>query len=187
MRLARILCFAAILVGGSVLPAHASTISLSVTPPVYVGSTFDVDVLVYNAFDGLSDPFLVGYGFEVFVGNSALIQYQGATVGPLFIGMPSPSFAITVAPGGLTAADLSGPLHLATLHFLALSTGPATISIVGIGTDFQGLVYSSTFQDIRGTVSVSATPAAVPEPGSLVLLISGLPIMLWIGRRARML
>src|SRR5262245_42496259 len=77
------ICIAAACLVAAV-PAHASTVSMRVIQPVTVGSTFNVDVLASDAFDGLPGDFLLAYGFNVFVSDSSVLEFQSATVGPLF-------------------------------------------------------------------------------------------------------
>ena len=158
-------------------PALASTITLGVTSPVNVGSPFDVSVRVTDVFGGRAvDDVLVGFGFDVTIGNAAVFQYVDATVGPLFVplvlGTPMVAgFALN--PLGIGPGDFSGPLTLATLHFNALQAGATSIGVTWDSADLnQGLVYLDLpYGAIAASTDVRAI-ASVPEPATLVLMIA---------------
>ena len=126
-------------------PALAGSITLDVASPVAVGSPFDVTVKVNDVFDGraLGDV-LVGFGFDVTVGNPAVFQYVDAMVGPLFLplALGTPAVAgIAQNPSGIAPGDFAGALPLATLHFNALQAGSTTIGVTWNSADLnQGLV-----------------------------------------------
>src|SRR5215471_3673422 len=65
--------------------ADAATITLDLTSPVHVGSIFDVVVKATNVFAGrAADDSLIGFGFDVNVGNPAIVSLVGEDIGPLF-------------------------------------------------------------------------------------------------------
>jgi hypothetical protein len=168
-------------------PARASTISLGVGSPVSVGTPFDVVVQVNDVFGGrASDDVVVGFGFDVTIGNPALFQFVDATVGPLFtplaLGTPMVA-AVATSLLGIGPADFSGPLTLATLHFTALQAGTATIGVTWDSGDLnQGLVYLDLpYGAIAASTDVRAV-TSVPEPATLLLVLAP---ALGVARRRR--
>ena len=161
----------------AVMPqAHAANLSLNVIPPITVGSAFDVQVLATNVFAGKpADDVIVGYGFSVAVGDTAVFQYLGENSGPLFddqSGFFTPPLVVGTAtsPLGVGPGDFSEPLVLATLHFKALTSGTTSISISADLTDLsQGLVFLDEVTADPISARVSPTVSTVPEPGTLAL------------------
>ena len=156
-------------------PARASTITLGVTSPVNAGSPFDVVVRASDVFVGRApDDVVVGFGFDVTIGDPGLFQFTGATTGPLFaplsLGTPMVA-AFALNPLGIGPGDFSGPLTLATLHFSALRGGTGAIGVTWNSADLnQGLVYLDLpVGAISASASVTAA-AVVPEPATLVLV-----------------
>jgi hypothetical protein len=175
----KIVCAAALALAVGAAPSSASTITLSVTSPIVIGSSFDVDVLVDNLFDGRSaTDTLVGFGFDVSVGNASIFQFAGAAEGPLFdallLSNASPmvtGFASSLF--GIGPLDFSGPLTLATLHFNALSAGQTSIAVSGNVFPDTGLAFLELpFGTIDGTVQLQAGDP-VPEPATMLLLGTG--------------
>ena len=157
-------------------PAVASTITLGVSSPVNAGSSFNVLVQVTNVFSGRAPgDVVVGFGFDVAVGNPAVFQFVDATVGPLFLplALGTPMVAgFALNPLGIGPGDFSGPLTLATLHFNALAAGTSSLGVTWDSGDLnQGLV----FLDLPvGAISASTnvqSVASVPEPSTLILMI----------------
>ncbi len=168
-------------------PALASTISLGVNSPVNAGSVFDVVVQVDDVFGGRAPgDTVIGFGFNVTIGNPALFQFVDATVGPLFspLALGTPMVAgFANNPLGIGPGDFSGALRLATLHFRALQAGTGTIRVTWDSNDLnQGLVY---FDLPSGAISASTSVravAAVPEPTTLLLVLTP---AIALARRAR--
>jgi hypothetical protein len=159
-------------------PAHASTISLLATSPVQTGSAFDVIVQVSDVFSG-RDPsdLLVGFGFNLAVGNPSIFQFLGATAGLLFFdfsGFPGGPTVAAIAsnPAGIGPADFSGPLTLATLHFKSLLPGASSIGVTADLSDpNQGLIYAFLpYGGLSGSTNVTSVAATVPEPLPLLLV-----------------
>ncbi len=170
-------------------PALAGSITLDVASPVAVGSPFDVTVNVNDVFNGraLGDV-LVGFGFDVTVGNPAVFQYVDAIVGPLFLplALGTPAVAgIAQNPSGIAPGDFAGALPLATLHFNALQAGSTTIGVTWNSADLnQGLVYLDLpVGPISSSTDVRAV-AAVPEPSTFVLVL--VPALFLIRRATRL-
>jgi hypothetical protein len=158
----------------SLLPANASTVSLSLQPTAGPGSLFDVFVRVTSVFDGRTpDDAVLAYGFNVVVGNPSIVFFTGSDPGALFTDL-SGAFAgvpqvagFATNPFGVSAADFTGPLTLAVLHFKALSFGATTVGINYDNLDpNQGLVYLNL---PYGAIAASAVVTVIPEPGTLAL------------------
>ncbi len=172
-------------------PAVASTISLGVTSPVNAGTPFDVVVQVTDVFGGRSiGDVVVGFGFDVTIGDPGLFQFVNATVGPLFapLALGTPMVAgFALNPLGIGPADFSGALTLATLHFNALHAGGSSIGVTWDSGDLnQGLVYLDLpVGAISASTDVRAV-ASVPEPSTLVLMIAPALGVLERARSARL-
>ena len=169
-------------------PAQASSISLDFTSPVAVGSSFDVVVQANDVFDA-RDPLdtLLGFGFNVTVGNPAVVHYVDETIGPLFIDATNLPFTpmvlgIATNPLGISPGDVTGALTLATLHFTALSSGTTDIGVTWDSNDpNQGLAF--LFLPNDPISDSAAVTAQVPEPATLALLGSGLAVAFRSRRR----
>jgi hypothetical protein len=125
---------------------------------------------------------LLGFGFNVAVGNPAVLQYLGAIVPAPFnddTGLfPGTDVAGDVFPGLSTVSE---PLHLATLQFKALADGTSLISISSnLADPNQGLIFLGKSIDLTG--STTASVAAVPEPGAVLLVAAGV-LLIHVRRR----
>ncbi len=164
------------------LVAQADPITLNLASPMRAGSGFDVLVQVENAFHGRpAGDLLVAFGFNVAVGDDAVVQYTGETPGSLFTdlsGFPGgPAVAGFAAnPAGIGPSDFTGPLTLATLHFNALAPGTTAIGVTWDASDLnQGLIYAFL---PTGAIAASTVVSTLPVPGTLLLLLSGLALLI---------
>jgi hypothetical protein len=174
----------AVSLAAALAPAHAATISLNVIPPLQAGSPFDVQVQVTDVFDGrLPGDTLVGYGFNVTIGDGTVLSYVGEDPGALFddasafFGGNPMVAGFATNPAGIGPSDFIEPLILAILHFQALSPGSSSIGVTWDNTDLnQGLIFANLpFGALSAstTASVTAATAATPEPSTALLLILG--------------
>ena len=192
MNIKRILCLLSFALAASVTPARASSISLALMGPVSPGSSFDIAVHVNNVFAGRApDDVLLGYGFNVTIGNGSVVQYLSETAGPLFddLGLASVTAAgIATNILGVGPGEFVGPLTLATLHFKAVGLGTSIIGVTWDPADLnQGLVYLELpYGAIQASTNVTAA-AAVPEPATLITLTSGFVAVLGARRRKKQL
>ncbi len=152
------------------LPASAAVISFNA--PSVVNGMFDVTVQASNLFGGrdAATDGVISYGFNVSVGNPALLSFIGATSGPLFDpATAEPGTTVFGAASGLGIfPPVAGTVTLATLHFRSSGSGAANITISSnLSNLFQGLQFLNQpfSESIGGVVSVSA----VPEPATLAL------------------
>jgi hypothetical protein len=165
----------------------AATMSLDVPPgPRDPGNPFDVTVNATNLFDG-RDPLdlLLGFGFNVSLGNPAAIQFVDATVGSGFQQVASVPGADVVAfafPGiGPGSAE---PLELAVLHFRPVAPGSSSIAITSDLTDpNQGLVFLTAPTD---ALAAEGEVQIVLEPGGWSLLAIGVAGIAGVARRKKL-
>jgi hypothetical protein len=174
-----------------VAPAQAITISFSpVSQQVNLGSSGSVDIVVSNR-GGVE---IGAFAFDV-VFNPAIISATSVTFGT-GLGDPTDPLETLVAPdvslaGRATAAEVS---FLDVASLLALQTSDsfvlATVHFNAVGTGVTPLTFANVdFSDGDGNTEEVATSTGsvtvVPEPGSLLLLVSGIAIVLPGLRRHR--
>jgi len=166
------------------LPAEAVLVRLDVSDTeISVGENFTVSVLVDG--EGIGEE-LLGFGFDV-AAPGAVAAYLGHTVSALF-----DDFSDPIDPNNVTGLAFPGvaddEVLLAALSFSAIAAGTDTLSVLGLFDGlFFGLFYDTSGIDINASADITVRAAAVPEPGSVFLLSTGLFALLVLKRRERVL
>lgn len=185
------LCAALLALSSWAAPALAADTQLSVVAvptPAVAGSTVDVNVLIANVSD------LYAYSFSLAF-DASLLQISSVTEGS-FLATGGTTFfdggSIDNTAGTLTFAfdtligaipGVSGSGTLVTIHMNAIGTGTSALSFVPADTTFVSSSNDTiAVQAASGSLAVAA---AVPEPGSYLLLAAGLAgICAWRRRQA---
>jgi Cohesin domain len=174
----------ALVAGILFVPGVCSATTITISPPtktVAVNDVFTLDVNISNVTD------LAGYQFGVQFDGAMLVATSNADGG--FFGNTTSFFGgnLNTSPGLTTfIGDLvsfgdpgvsgAGPSLLVTLGFKALAPGTGPVSLVFDSTLFDGL-YDSAFDTIAfeaiGAGVTVVSPTAIPEPATLVMLLSG--------------
>lgn len=183
------MCIGLALAGAAMLMASpmAAAIAIEVSPASLTTSSsiFSVDIDVSGAADL--------YAFQFDIGFDPALLAAVSQSGGSFLASGGPTFflpGIIDNVGGtisftadtlLTAiAGVSGSGTLAVIDFQVLTPGTSAISI------FNAQLLDSALNGLSFTVadgSVTAIPALLPEPGSLLLLGLGLPALVIFRRR----
>jgi hypothetical protein len=160
---------------------------------VTVGDTFSVDVVV----SGLANEYLGAY--DLTLGwDGGLLALQGVTF-DVYLDGPADSLAgyadgagtvnvYEVSLGTLANQTGNGSFRLFSLSFGAIGAGATALSFTSLllsdalGGEYVGAGFEN------GRVSVASAPTGVPEPGALLLLLTGLggmAMLLRVDRGAR--
>jgi len=179
------MCLPILLLLGTLAVSAPATFALSVDlqlsdPALTVGETFTIDVVVHDVFPGIApvEEAVLAFGFDVAISAPSLVSFMGATVAAPFDDdsalLPNTDVAGSVFLG-LPNDVLHETFLLATLTFRALDIGGLTLGITSDTTDLsEGLFYLLAGNtDITANLPVTIQANAIPEPGTLVLLASG--------------
>lgn len=153
-------------------PAHALVLHFdpaSVT--VGVGSSFSVDLLA----DVASTEAIIGWDLSAAIGDPSLVAVSSWTVGSLW------DPVLSVVPDGGAGLSLTpqfgSNVLLATLNLRCLGEGTTSLG-PALLDDFQGFMLADGVTLMRDFqpdfVTITQTPATVPEPGTMLLLGTGL-------------
>jgi hypothetical protein len=189
----------------SAAPASAALITVDPSETnVSVGDVFSVDILISGVSDLAEFQFVIAY-------DPTVLTAIDAEQGSLLAGLSTPIEFIEPdldnIPGEFLYYDIIKPnLGISTdgsllnVTFRADAVGTSAIFVLFDPTLFSGLFDSSGAQIefdgtcrndegvescdvVNGTVTVSAPPTTVPEPGTLLLLSSGLAATVVASRR----
>jgi hypothetical protein len=164
------------------IPAFAGLI-LTPSPVVSAGSTATVEVYLTGA---PAADFLLGYGFNVTVNNTAVATFAGFTPAAAFMpGGALPPGTNVLASSFIDTSDptqYTEPFLLATLSFDRVGWGTTTFSLVGDPSDpNQGIVYLTAGTEV---VRETGTINFVPEPmAALELGVAALAALVAFGKR----
>jgi hypothetical protein len=149
---------------------------VGLTDPTDADDVFDLSGFQFGI---LFDPLLLGVGVPS--EGPFLSSDGGATAfAPGFPDPAAPGILPFISAARVDATGVSGAGILVSLQFLALASGVAPISIVldsAIGDglyDPVGILAGVAMEGVTTTepfsVTISASPTGVPEPGTLLLL-----------------
>ncbi len=164
------------------------TVTLEIAPgDIYVGDTFDVEVLVEDSLtDVLLPDFLTGdsrpeellaFGFDV-VTLGSIFTYDSYAISSDFDDFSDPFNSGNVSGMAFPAVMVgSNPsVALATLSFTAMNAGAGTLQTLGFYDGLlSGLFYEVSGFDINSSLDISVNESApVPEPSTILLMGIGL-------------
>ena len=162
------------------VPAHAVQIDMNVLDSnIVVGENFGVEVWVDG--EGIGEE-LLAFGFDVDTPET-YFTYSGYTLGSGFDDSSDSLNSYNVTGDAFTGI-IADDVLLATLSFNAIAEGSDDLTVLGINdSTFYGLFYETSGFNINATTNITIKP--VPEPGTILLLGAGLPVIAVFRKRFR--
>ena len=177
------MCFSFFATNAQAIPVVSLELS---TTDIFVGDIFEIDVIADGVTDidpiwGTDEVLAFGFDFDY---ETTLFSYNTATFGPGFYD-DSIFFPNTDVAGSAFPGIYGNDILLASLSFTSLLEGNYSVGIVSDRNDSnEGLItffYPQT--DITQSINVSVSAAPVPEPATIMLLITGMVGMGLFGRK----
>lgn len=149
---------------------------------IIVGETFGVEV--WGDGDDIGNE-LLAFGFDVAINDGSYFSYDSYVIES---GFDDDSFGLNNVAGSTFPGISNDNVLLATLSFTAIAEGTDTLTALGLyDGGFSGLYY----EDLGGPVgfdinaSLDITVEPVPEPGTMILVATGLIGLAGFSKRFR--
>jgi cohesin domain-containing protein/PEP-CTERM motif-containing protein len=179
MRLRTLHVSLALLIALAAAPVFATPI-ISVSPPasvVNVGNTVSVDIVINGAVDLYAFQFDIGFDPSVLSATSivegALLPSGGSTIYlPGTISNASGTISFTADTLETAITGVTGSGTLATVSFQAIGAGSSSVNVLNV-TLLDSTLSGIADTELPGTIRAIGASAAVPEPSTVALLLTG--------------
>ena len=169
-------------------PVFATPI-ISVSPPasaVNVGDSVSVDIVISGAVDLYAFQFDVGFNPSVLSATSivegAFLPSGGTTIYlPGTISNVSGTISFTADSLETAINGVTGAGQLATVTFQAIGAGSSPVNVLNV-TLLDSTLSGIADTEQAGTIRATASSAAVPEPSTFALILTG---VVGLSRRLR--
>lgn len=171
-------------------PGSRTTIEYTCKPSIQVRPEFNHSTRskpVRQELVGSAIASTTGFGFDVAIDQpTSVLGYTGYSMGSIFDDFSDPFNPNNVSGLYFGPGNAGEDIELATLRFEALGVGTGTIDTSGLFDGmFYGLFYMFGDEDLLGSLDVSVNAAPVPEPGTFILLLTGLAGVVGMKKRRR--
>jgi|KBSMisStandDraft_5_1062788.scaffolds.fasta_scaffold20302_4 Cohesin domain/PEP-CTERM motif len=191
MRLRGLHVSLALLIALAAAPVFATPI-ISVSPPasvVNVGNTVSVDIVINGAVDLYAFQFDIGFDPSILSATSivegALLPGGGSTIYlPGTISNASGTISFTADTLETAITGVTGSGTLAKVTFQAIGAGSSPVNVLNV-TLLDSTLSGIADTEQAGTIRAVGSSAAVPEPTTLALVLTGVVGLARRGRRRR--